>query len=132
MIISENSIDTEQRSARRYKIKLESEVLALATDNSENGDKTYYPFMAQLSDISLTGLALIVSVADACEIQALGSDITIRIMLQLTSMSIETKLTPVRYHLIEDEKRVLVGSIMTMPKKGMQILMKFIEDFDSD
>lgn len=57
--------------APRYKIELESSILVTAVETS--GAEEYFFFQGQLRDVSISGLAIMISDKDKTELDRLGN-----------------------------------------------------------
>jgi c-di-GMP-binding flagellar brake protein YcgR len=132
MSVSEKSIYREQRAAVRHKITLNRSVLVTATGNSANSEESYYALQAQLLDVSLSGLALVISAADAQRLQQLGEDLMIHLLLPLPVKAIELEVSPVRYQTFGEAEKVLMGVYITdMKGSDRVIFMEFINDYET-
>jgi hypothetical protein len=132
MSIPQKSINTEQRAAPRYKINLERSILVTAINHQESGEEVYYVLQALLLDVSLSGLALIVSSTDAVELRQMGDALIMQMLLPLPVKSIELEVEVVRYKLLEDNEDFLIGAHITdMSGSDRIIFMEFIRERES-
>ena len=122
-----NWTDEERRSAPRHKIELDSSILITAIDNTAETTEPCFVLQGRLRDVSLSGLAIIISFKDMIELKLLGDDLTLHLLLPLTVKAIELDATPVRYEPLDGKGRVLVGARITNMKGRDRILfMEFI------
>ena len=123
------NINEERRGAPRYKINLNSSVLITAIRNSGDDKESYLVLQGQLRDVSMTGLALIISYDDMCELEMFGDDLVMRLLLPLPVKAIELETKPVRYQRLDESEtgKVLVGThIINMDGCERILFMDFI------
>ena len=124
----------ERRAATRHEISLSSSVLITASSGSADAKEPYLFLQGQLLDVSRSGLALIISTDDMRELQMLGSDPLLRLLLPLPTKAIELEASPVRFEHQEDENAevsVLMGAHITnMSSRDRILFMKFINDYE--
>lgn len=85
-------------------------------------------------DVSVSGLPLLISDGDAREIDSLGTDLSIRLLLPLPEKAIELEVTPVRYKQSDENKnsKVLMGThIINMHARDRILFMNFINDYET-
>lgn len=70
----ETGIKEEQRRAPRHKIELKSSVLITVISYSADDKESYFVLQAQLLNVSISGLALIISNADMQALKRLGNN----------------------------------------------------------
>jgi hypothetical protein len=124
-------INQEQRAAPRYAINLKSSVLITAIRNSADDKKSYLVLQGHLRDVSMTGLALIISYDDMRELEMFGDDLIMHLLLPLPVEAIELEAAPVRYQRLDESEKgkVLVGAQITNMKGRDRILfMDFIRE----
>lgn len=95
----------------------------------------YHFFRAVVLDISLTGLALVVSEHDAAELLAMKESPLMKITLPLASQSIHLTLEPVRSQPLPDghsKRGVLIGTrIHEMDKDESKHFRDFIRECEN-
>ena len=124
-------VNFERRIAPRYKIELHSSVLITAIGSSADDKEPCLVFQAQMLDISISGLGLIVSNADMKELIKLGKDSVMRLLLPLPKKAIELEAVPTRYQQLDknDAEKVLIGAQITDMNGSDRILfMQFIRE----
>lgn len=127
----EPCVTEERRAAPRYKIELKSSVLITIISNSATDKESYFVLQAQLLDVSISGLALIISSADMIELRELGNDSMMRLLLPLPKKAIELEAIPVRYQQLDKNKddKILLGAQITDMNSFDRILfMEFIRE----
>ena len=125
------SVDQERKAAPRHRTNLKSSVLITAIRNSAEGKESYLVLQAQLLDVSLTGLALIVSDDDMRELEMFGNDYLMRLLLPLPVEAIELEAIPARYQQLDEteKSKFLIGTHITNMKGRDRILfMDFIHE----
>jgi hypothetical protein len=119
----------ERRSAPRHKIGSESSILITAVGDSAGNKESCFVLQGRLRDVSLSGVAIIISFKDMIELKSLGNDLTLHLLLPLSVKAIELDATPVRYEPLDGKGagRILVGARITNMKGRDRILfMEFI------
>ncbi len=127
----EPCVKEERRAAPRYKIELKSSVLITIISNSATDKESYFVLQAQLLDVSISGLGLIISVANMRELKKLGNDSMMRLLLPLPKKAIELEAIPVRYQQLDKNKddKILLGAQITDMNSSDRILfMEFIRE----
>lgn len=125
------SIEEERRVAPRYNINLKSSVLITAIRTSSDGEEDYLILQGQLRDVSITGLALIISSDNMRELKMFGEDFVLRLLLPLPIKAIELEAVPVRFQRIDKSKNgsILVGAHITnMNGRDRILFMDFIRE----
>lgn len=106
--------DQERRAAPRHKVNLRFWVLITAVSNPTQSQEQYVFLRARTLDVSASGLALIISAEDVREIQRLGSEPVMRLLLPLPGEAVELEAMPVRFVSLDSETdEVLVGAQIT-------------------
>ena len=121
----------DRRIASRYKINLKSSVLITAIQNSADEEEIYLILQGQLRDVSMTGLALIISYDDMQELTIFGEDSLLRLLLPLPVQAIELEAFPVRYQWLDESQNgeVLIGAQITnMNGRDRILFMEFIRE----
>ena len=118
--------------APRHQVNLRSSVLitALAADESED----YYVLQGQLLDVSVSGLALIISNDDMLKLNELGDELKLRLLLPLPAQAIELEAVPVRYQKLNEGKagKILLGAQITdMSGRDRILFMDFIHQYEN-
>ena len=137
------NFNEERRVAARHKVNLKASVIITAVGRAAKAGKqeeeddddaeSYLILQGQLLDVSRTGLALIISNADARELGKLADDLVFRLLLPLPAQAIELEAVPVRRQRLETSKtgRILVGaSITNMSGRDRVLFMDFIDRFE--
>jgi len=123
--------DWERHAAPRYKIELHSSVLITAIGSCADDKESCLVLQAQMLDVSISGLGLIVSNADMKELIKLGKDSVMRLLLPLPKKAIELEAVPVRYQQLDknDANKVLIGAqIRNMNGSDRILFMQFIRE----
>lgn len=117
--------------APRYKIELDSSILVTAVETS--GTEEYYFFQGRLLDVSVSGLAIMISDKDKTELDRLGSQISLQFMLPLPSQAIELVATPARFQKSDDnsDKWLLGAHITDMSGRDRIVFMEFIHEHET-
>lgn len=128
------SADKERRVAPRYKISLKAPVLITAITGATVDKEQYFVLRGQTLDVSISGLALIIPNSDWREIERLGRDCLLRLLLPLPSEAIELEVSPVRFQLLNESERgeILVGThIINMKGRDRILFMEFVRDCEA-
>jgi c-di-GMP-binding flagellar brake protein YcgR len=125
--------DQERRAAPRHKVNLRFWVLITAVSNPTQNQEQYFFLRARTLDVSASGLALIVSAEDVREIQRLGSESVMRLLLPLPGEAVELEAMPVRFvHMNSESDEVLVGAkIINISDRDRERFMKFIRECEN-
>ena len=119
-------------AAPRYKINLHSSVIITAS--STDGEKPDIFLQGQLLDVSRSGIGLYISVQDKKQLDSLGADLSMHLLLPLPVKAIEIVVTPVRFEQLQgeaNEDKILLGTHITNMNSRERILfMQFINDFE--
>lgn len=131
-----NTASVKERCiAPRHKVNLRASVLitAIAWDiTGERAEERYLALQGQLLDVSRSGLALIISSADYRELEALGKEAVLQLMLPLPAQAVELEASPVRFERLNQGERVLLGAHITKMRGRDRILfMEFINQYES-
>ncbi len=136
---SDISVDKEyslayRHVAPRHKINLKEPVIITAIGKSIPDQEDYHVLQGRTLDISVSGLALIISSDTRQELKKLGDEWVMHLLLPLPAKSIELEVTPVRYQELSNSETgdVLVGTHITdMKGQDRIIFMEFINQFES-
>lgn len=102
-----------RRMARRVRARLAFTLSIEDPRVSRNGSRRVPPLDGHTSDVSSTGLALIVPAIRIGEHYLAGTDRRLFVRLELPNGSVDVKLIPVRYESLEedpDERGYLIGT----------------------
>jgi len=102
-----------RRMARRVRARLAFTLSIEDPRISRNGSRRVPPLNGHTSDVSTTGLALIVPAIRIGEHYLAGNDRRLFVRLELPDGSVDVKLIPVRYESLEedsDERGYLIGT----------------------
>lgn len=101
--------------AQRHKIELGAPVTITATANSAARKESYLTLRGQMLDLSLSGVALIISYYDMRELKRLQNDWMMRLLLPLPKKTIEMEAVPARYQRLDETvlSRILLGARIT-------------------
>lgn len=130
----EEPINKERRIAPRHRVNLQAPVLISAISNYAKDNEPYFVLRGRLCDVSLSGIAIIVSRKDRLELEQLGDAITLRLLLPLPVQAIELDAMPVRYQRLNEgeESDVLIGAQITnMNGRDRILFMDFIYEFET-
>ena len=117
----------EKRQSPRYRIDLRSSVLVTAVKIADEAE--YVVLQGQLLDVSLSGLALVVSEEDIAELNKLGADIRLQLLLPLPGEAIAVEAMPMRYQKLAatEKSQVLIGAQITnMSGRDRIVFINFI------
>lgn len=122
-----------QQIAPRHKVNLEGSVLMTAVAQNEDGEEQYLALQGNLLDVSRSGLALIISDEDHCELEALGNKTVLQLLLPLPVQAIELEVVPVRSEQLPQSKnKVLIGAqIVKMSGRDQILFTDFIDQYES-
>jgi hypothetical protein len=121
----------ERRVAPRYKVNLKAPVIILVVKQSEDGAEQFLPLQGRTRDVSLSGLAVVISNKEMDELERFGTDCTMRLVLPLPSGAIDIEAAPVRFQPLsgEEGQGTLIGARITnMPGRDRILFMEFIQD----
>ena len=104
-----------RRGALRHKVNLGSPVLITAVANSGESGEQYHILEGRLLNVSVSGLALVISGDDFQGLRKLGENTVMRLLVPLPKESIELEAAPHRYHALEGSENglILVGTQIT-------------------
>ena len=88
----------------------------------------------QLLDVSVSGLALIISNDDMLKLNELGDELKLRLLLPLPAQAIELEAVPVRYQKLNEGKagKILLGAQITdMSGRDRILFMDFIHQYEN-
>jgi hypothetical protein len=122
----------ERRAAPRHKNEFKSSVQITAISNAAEVKEPLFVLQGQLLNVSLSGLAMTISLNNAGELKLLEEDLTLHLLLSLPVKAIELDATVVRYKPLVGSKteQVLVGAHITnIKERDRRLFMEFINHF---
>ena len=121
-----------RRMARRVRARLNFTLTLEDPRMNGNGFRRLPPLKGHTTDISTTGLALIVPTIRIGEHYLAGIDKRLFVRLELGEATVDLKLVPVRYECLEndpDDQGYLIGAhIEEMPEKDRVRFKQYVED----
>lgn len=130
MVLGKNFIER----AARHKIDLEAPVIITATGSPAGRQAPYLTLHGYLLDVSLSGLALVISYYDMRELKRLENDWTMRLLLPLPKKAIELEAAPARYQRLDETvmDRILLGARITnINERDRLFLTEFIRECEA-
>ena len=128
------SVENDRRVATRHIANLKAPVLITAICIGADNREQCLFLQGRIVDVSLTGVALIISCEDRQELESLGNEWVMHLLLPLPSEAIELEVTPVRFQPIASERsdNVLIGAqISRIGTRERAVFMEFIRDCES-
>ena len=121
-----------RRMARRVRARFNFTLTLEDPRINGNGFRRLPPLKGHTTDISATGLALIVSTIRIGEHYLAGIDKRLFVRLELEDQTVDMKLVPVRYECLEDDPEdqgYLIGArIEEMSEADRSRFNKYVED----
>ena len=128
------SIINDRCVAPRHAANLQAAVLITAIGIGADNREECLFLQGQTVDVSLTGVALIISLEDRRELESLGNEWVMHLLLPLPREAIQLEVTPVRFQPIRSERseEVLIGAeISQMGTRERELFVEFIRDCES-
>ena len=122
----------ERRQTPRHKNELKSLIQITAISNSAEVKEPLFVLQGQLLDVSLSGLAMTISLNNVGELKLLEEDLSVHLLLSLPVKAIELDATVVRYRSLVGSRtvQILVGARITnMKERDRRLFMEFINHF---
>lgn len=128
------SLVKERRAAPRHIAELKAPVLITAIGLSGRDTEECLFMHGRTHDVSVSGLALIISNEDRQELSRLGNEWVMHLLLPLPKEAIEIEVTPVRFQPFASGKtgEILVGAHITRINDRERVLfLDFIHECEA-
>jgi hypothetical protein len=99
--------------------------------NAGTEGEHYHFLRGKTKNVSISGVALVLAAEDVLELQGLGSEFLLRLMIPLPSQPIEVEVLPVRYQCIsaDPQEGIVVGAkIVNISAADLALYEEFIAE----